>query len=165
MEQYELNNFYPDLRHALKHFKPIFLFVRPRGSLDEEVKQTLVRIGQKIAPQTLEVKKTVDEKSLSVRLDGKEVFVYELDEICGNRFSLAYERNRDASGVVPCLPTGIDTNDETLPSVHTSMFRSANYNYLIGISFEGKIPLRFAAWYNSRHDWKMWQVAKRKRRA
>jgi len=131
MEQYELNpeTIYGDMLHCLKNYEAINLFVRLRGSVGGDIK-----IDENLERKTLAVDEVLE--GLSFLVDGKKIYVHEEDDFWKRRFSLAY-----------------DTEDKPI-----SVFRSANGNYLLEITFKGKIPLKFHSWMDEEAGWKYWVV-------
>ena len=159
MEQYELaqETVYKDLKYCLKNYKAKSIFIRLVG-----FRGGTIKVNETIENKTLNIKKV--PKGLSILIGGSKVFLYKQDKTWGQSFSLAYERIKDGryGKLVVMLPEGINPEDPNLPPVNTSFFRSVNFDHLLEIYFEGKIPLKFHSWWDKEKNWKYWRVARKK---
>ncbi|MDA2935992.1 hypothetical protein MYX06_02135 [Patescibacteria group bacterium AH-259-L05] len=149
MEQYEIDPSvsYENIRKALDHFTPTRIFIR--WTKDSMGQKTVVR--EDLKDKALDILETDD--GLSIVIDGKEVFLYNISCDRDKKTAIAYFRD-----IGTVLPTGINPDDKTLPPVKESMIRGANDTHLMEITFEGKIPLCVHSPKNKDRWWDLWEI-------
>ena len=164
MEQYEVpaSRYLKNIRKALKYFQIEWIYIRFVGSRSGEV---VISENMKSKKLTLGRRKN----GLDIKIDGKKMFFYGIatsgNIIFGNSWSITYERsNKDgrihhahAGYPNPHAPyTG--PNDLNLPEVKKTILRSCNRDYLIEITFSGKIPIKktdSVQSYDDRYNWEI----------
>ena len=148
MEQYELppSRWFKNIQKALKRYRVERVYIRFVGSqggkvqVSEDMKNRILTISRR-------------GKGLDIEIDGERIFFWKVTEsnniIFGNRWSIAYERFDD-DGCMHYAQSGYPNppapytgpNDSSLPKIKNTIFRSCNRNYLIEITFSGKIPIK-----------------------
>lgn len=110
-----------------------------------------------------------EENGLNINIDGNKVFYYEITKSAGitfgNRWSIAYERFDDEgrmhhayTGYPNLLESYTGPDDPLLPKVKNTIFRSRNRDYLIEITFSGKISIKnvgLVPGYSNCYNWKV----------
>lgn len=149
MEQYEIraNRYFKNIQKALRNYPVEWIYIRFIGSQGGKV-----IISENMKGKRLTISR--GENGLNTKIDGKKVFFWEITArsgkiVFGNRWSIAYERF-DEDGNVHYANTGYPNpyapytgpDDPDLPKVKNTIFRSGNRNYLIEITFSGKIPIK-----------------------
>ena len=148
MEQYELSesDYYKNIRIVLDNFTPKHIFIRQPYS-----KGAKTMIRETLVDKEFDIKKTAD--GLLIIIDGEERFVYTITDNWSKRFCLAYIRDP-----LVFLPTGLNPDDESLSPVKESMIRGVNGDYLIEITFEGKIPLSIHSLKDKDRGCNIWKL-------
>jgi len=147
---------YGDIQHCLKNYPAERIFIRLVGSMGGTRK-----VNELLEKRKLSVKRV--RGGLSILIDSSEVFLFDQSKWWRRRFTLAYERDPNITGIIPCLQTGINPDNPNLPPVNTSFFRSCNYDPLLEIYFKGKIPLKFHSWWDKEQKLKYWCVDRNKK--
>ncbi|MDO8430047.1 MAG: hypothetical protein Q7S73_01610 [bacterium] len=164
MEKYEIlpDRYFENIQLALKHFKPERIYIRLRGSLG----------GKVIISKNLKGKKFAighRKYGLNIIIGGKKVFFYRTaiskrNRLGGDRWSVAYERFYSDSRIhmahtgYPNYYEPYDGPDDLkLPEVKRTILRSAN-DYLIEITFSGKIPIKKAGLFPGYKDQYYWEL-------
>lgn len=143
-----------NLRLCLENYSADSLYIRLVGSMGGTVK-----VDEDLRDKTLNFKK--NKSGLFMFVDSCEVFHFPLRDY-QKGFSLSYERvepTDDGIGRMIMLSTGIDPYDPALPEPRRSLLRTVLDNYLMEISFAGRINLKFHSWWQEPH-WKYWTIDK-----
>ena len=135
MEQYEIlpSRHFENIQLSIKHFKAEYIYIRLRGSL-----------GGNII-----VSKNLKDKKLAISH--------------GKHWSVAYERFYDDGRKHFLYPEDwkqYQNNgplDPNLPEVKKTILRSCN-DYLIEITFFGKIPIKKTGLVPGHKDWYYWEL-------
>jgi len=148
VEQYEIQpaRYYQILRDALKYFKAEYVYIRLVGS-----KGGTVKVSEDIRQKKLTLKQS--RKGLTIIVDEKDKFLFEThsvkkDSLSGKRWSIAFYRENEkrvmhyaSTGYPNSLESYTGPDDPKLPEVKQTIFRAVNHDYLIEITFSGKIPI------------------------
>ncbi|OGY63780.1 MAG: hypothetical protein A3I89_02890 [Candidatus Harrisonbacteria bacterium RIFCSPLOWO2_02_FULL_41_11] len=165
MEQYEIlpSRHFENIQLSIKHFKAEYIYIRLRGSLG----------GNIIVSKNLKDKKLAishGKNGLNIIINGKKVFFYATVSLrknllvdFGKHWSVAYERFYDDGRKHFLYPEDwkqYQNNgplDPNLPEVKKTILRSCN-DYLIEITFFGKIPIKKTGLVPGHKDWYYWEL-------
>lgn len=172
MEQYEIEPrfFFRCIKKAVSHFNPEYIYIRFVGSKGGEVV-----ISEDLRNKKLEIVR--NKKGLNILIDGEKKFLYEIADkasLSGKSWGVAYERRRFDSKYPMLAKIGImhyahcaypnpyesytGHDDPRLPPVYRTILRSVNLNYLIEITFPGKIPIKKYREMPEYEDWFYWII-------
>ena len=148
MEQYELSesDYYKNIRIVMDNFTQKHIFISQQYS-----KGPKTLIHKTLVKKDFDIKKTAEW--LLVIIDGEERFVHTINDNWSKRFCLAYIRDP-----LVFLPIGLNPDDESLSPVKESMIRGVNGDYLIEITFEGKIPLSIHSLKDKDRGCNIWKL-------
>ena len=164
MEQYEIpaSRYLKNIQKALKRYRAKWIYIRFVGSQGGGVVVSENMKGKKLAVSR-------SKNGLDIKIDGGKVFFWEITTsgkiVFGNRWSIAYERF-DKDGCAHYAHTSYPNpyasytgpDDPDLPKVQNTIFRSCNRNYLIEVTFAGKVPIKntgLVVGCNDRYNWEV----------
>ena len=166
MEQYEIppDRYFENIQLALKHFKAEWIYIRLCGSLGGKV-----IISKKLKRGELAIARS--KNGLNIIINGKKVFVYKLSlskskdsvGLTGKRWAIAYERFYEDGRrhfLYPDEWERFQDNgplDPSLPKVKRTILRSC-HDYLIEITFSGKIPIKKLSLVPGYQNWHYWKL-------
>ncbi len=154
MEKYELppNRYYQALCDALECFKAENVFIRLLGSHGGGVK-----VNEDLRQERLNKSFFVKQyrRGLKIFIDGQEKFLFETtsvkkdDRLSGKCWVIHFVRidrdgrmhNASTGYPNPQEPHITGPDDRRLPKARQTIFRTANHDHLIEITFAGKIPI------------------------